>query len=156
MASDGKRVERGEREVIPSTAEYSKRQWSRFLAFSAKGRGFDRPTFPDIDGISSFHVCSCARGGGGGRVARKEENASASTCLSLSDRARRYPARPVYADEWNSFQGTSGPFSNTPLWCGVDANNAKEEYVSEGDRQNQEADKGRSIKSRDERISRGV
>lgn len=54
----------------------------------------------------------------------------ASTCPSLPDRARRYPERPVYADEWNSFQGTSGPFSNTPLRCGVDANNAEEEYVS--------------------------
>lgn len=36
----------------------------------------------------------------------------------------------MYADEWNSFQGTSGPFSNTPLRCGVDANTAKEENVS--------------------------
>lgn len=103
--SGGKRVERGEREVIPSTADYSKRQWSRLLAFSAKGRDFDRPTFLDIDGISSFHVCSCAWGRARGKGGKR----GASTCPSLPDRARRYPERPVYADEWNSFQGTLRP-----------------------------------------------
>lgn len=67
---------------------------------------------------------------GGEQAGGEKRKTRASTCPSLSDRARRYPERPVYADEWNSFQDTSGPFSNTPLRCDVDANNAEKEYVS--------------------------
>lgn len=119
-------IARRGREVIPSTVDYSKRQWSRLLAFSAKGRDFDRPTFSDIDGISSFHVCSCARAEREREKERRDrrrkkdaregevEKTQASTCPPPTRGHVGTRHDRMYVDEWNSLRGTSGPFSSTP------------------------------------------
>lgn len=92
------------------------------------------------------------RGGRGGEKRGKRERVRALLSPTGHVGTR---SGPVYADEWNSFQGTSGPFSNTSLRCGVDANTAEEEYVSRRDRQSQGADKDGLLEPEDEsRVAR--